>query len=78
MTISSLSGFPRNPVEPGVPLQYHYKLYWSKRIPFDTGKARITSTYTGIGGVSGMLETNKRKSWLILPARQAQRHPSGN
>ena len=52
---------PEKPVEPGVPLQYHYKLYWSKRIPFDTGKARITSTYTGIGGVSGMLETNKRK-----------------
>lgn len=31
---------PEKPVEPGVPLQYHYKLYWSKRIPFDTGKAR--------------------------------------
>ena len=52
---------PEEEVEPGKPLQYNYRLYWSNTIPVDTKLAKVTSTYTGIGGVSGMLETNKRK-----------------
>ena len=52
---------PAEAVKPGVPLQYQYRLHWSNNIPFDTGLAEITSTYTGIGGVSGTLDTDKRK-----------------
>lgn len=65
---------PDQPVEPGVPLQYRYKLYWSNELPAETNLAKITSTYTGIGGVSGMLETNKRKFVVDfdLPGKRKQ------
>ena len=41
--------------------RFKYRLYWCNRVPEESDIARVTSTYTGIGGVSGMLETHKRK-----------------
>lgn len=52
---------PKQEVEPGKPMQFNYRLYWSKDIPVAAKAAKITATYTGVGGVSGMLETEKRK-----------------
>lgn len=52
---------PEQEVEPGKAMQFNYKLYWSKDIPVPENMAKITATYTGVGGVSGMLETEKRK-----------------
>ena len=65
---------PDEEVEAGKPLQYNYRLYWSNTIPVDTKLAKVTSTYTGIGGVSGMLETNKRKFVVDfdLPGKRKQ------
>ncbi len=65
---------PNEEVVPGKPLNYSYKLYWSNTIPADTKLAKVTATYTGIGGVSGMLETNKRKFVVDfdLPGRRKQ------
>ena len=65
---------PDEEVVPGKPLNYSYRLYWSNTIPADTKLAKVTATYTGIGGVSGMLETNKRKFVVDfdLPGRRKQ------
>lgn len=43
--------------------EYHfaYRLNWYKDIPETVKIAKVLNTYTGIGGVSGMLETDKRK-----------------
>ncbi len=52
---------PAKTIEGGQTLEYKYRLYWSRQTPVDTAVAPVTATYTGIGGVSGMLETHKRK-----------------
>lgn len=52
---------PKEPLEPGKEYVYKYRLYWSHGLPQKTSPAKVISTYTGIGGVSGMLETGKRK-----------------
>ena len=52
---------PKKSPEPGQELNYKYKLYWFNDFPIETKPGAVTATYTGIGGVSGMLETNKRK-----------------
>ena len=52
---------PDGSVEAGQKLEYTYRIYWSRETPVKTKKAPVTATYTGIGGVSGMLETHKRK-----------------
>ena len=52
---------PKKSPEPSEELSYKYKLYWFNDFPVEKHPGSITATYTGIGGVSGMLETNKRK-----------------
>lgn len=52
---------PEKPVEIKKEYRFKYRLYWCNRVPEESDIARVTSTYTGIGGVSGMLETHKRK-----------------
>lgn len=52
---------PKKPVEANQKLHYKYRLYWFKKLPIAKVPGDITATYTGIGGVSGMLETQKRK-----------------
>jgi periplasmic glucan biosynthesis protein mdoG len=52
---------PKKSPEPNEELSYKYKLYWFNDFPVEKHPGSITATYTGIGGVSGMLETNKRK-----------------
>lgn len=52
---------PEKPVEIKKEYRFKYRLYWCNRVPEESDIARVTSTYTGIGGVSGILETHKRK-----------------
>lgn len=52
---------PKNSPEPGQSLQLQYKLYWFNNFPFKKHPAEVSATYTGVGGVSGMLENEKRK-----------------
>lgn len=52
---------PSEKVVPQKQLNYKYRLYWFKKLPVKKIPGDITATYTGIGGVSGMLESNKRK-----------------
>lgn len=52
---------PEQKAMPGQELTYSYRLHWFNRLPIDKIPGDITATYTGIGGVSGMLENNKRK-----------------
>lgn len=64
---------PDEAIEPGKEYAFKYRLNWCNSVPDDNGLAKVLSTYTGIGGVSGMLETDKRKfviSFSKLPNLQ--------
>lgn len=52
---------PDQKIKPGVEYRFRYVLHWAKKLPVDNGLAKVEATYTGVGGVSGMLETEKRK-----------------
>ncbi len=52
---------PDEKIKAGKEYHYSYMLHWVNRLPVDNGLAKIEATYTGIGGVSGMLENEKRK-----------------
>lgn len=52
---------PEEQIEPKREYRYEYRLYWCNEAPKKNNLAKVTATYTGIGGVSGMLENNKRK-----------------
>lgn len=52
---------PEEPIEAGKAYHFRYRLHWTGDAPVRSGLAKVTATYTGIGGVSGMLETDKRK-----------------
>lgn len=52
---------PKTSPEAGKKYEFKYKLYWFNTFPIKNHPAEVTATYTGIGGVSGMLETHKRK-----------------
>lgn len=52
---------PKQTIEANQELNFKYRLYWFKKLPVAKLPGDITATYTGIGGVSGMLESQKRK-----------------
>lgn len=52
---------PETPVKPLEPMNFKYRLYWFNTLPVNKIPGDITATYTGIGGVSGMLQTQQRK-----------------
>ena len=52
---------PEKPVEVMKQYRFKYRLHWCNEAPLEGKLARVVATRTGIGGVSGMLETNKRK-----------------
>lgn len=52
---------PKEEIIPGKEYHFRYRLHWTGDAPVDSGLAKVTATYTGIGGVSGMLENDKRK-----------------
>lgn len=52
---------PKQPVEAGKEYRFRYRLHWTGDVPIPRDLAKVTATYSGIGGVSGMLETDKRK-----------------
>lgn len=52
---------PEEEILPGKEYHFQYRLNWFKDFPEKTGIAKVLNTYTGIGGVSGTLDTDKRK-----------------
>lgn len=52
---------PKKQAIAGKEYSFNYRLNWCSRVPVKNKPVRILATRTGIGGVSGMLETNKRK-----------------
>ena len=52
---------PEEKIRAGKEYNFKYMLHWANRLPIDNGLAKIEATYTGVGGVSGMLENEKRK-----------------
>ena len=52
---------PKEKAVPQKELHYRYRLYWFTKLPVKKVPGDITATYTGIGGVSSMLEDHKRK-----------------
>lgn len=52
---------PEEPIVPGREYRYRYMMHWANEVPIDNGLAKVDETYTGVGGVSGMLEMEKRK-----------------
>ena len=52
---------PEEKIKAGKEYNFNYVLHWAKRVPVESKLAHIEATYTGVGGVSGMLENEKRK-----------------
>ena len=52
---------PKDKLNADSKLSLQYNLYWFNKFPKEKKVGDITATYTGIGGVSGMLEKQKRK-----------------
>ncbi len=52
---------PEEKIKAGKMYNFNYVLHWSNRVPVESKLAHIEATYTGVGGVSGMLENEKRK-----------------
>lgn len=52
---------PETAAEPLKEMRFSYRLYWCNEAPMKNNLLKITATYTGVGGVSGMLENHKRK-----------------
>ena len=52
---------PKEKVIPQREIRYAYRLFWFTKFPVEHIEGDITATYTGVGGVSGMMEENKRK-----------------
>ena len=52
---------PEKKIKAGEELTYAYKLYWFTDLPVKKIPGDITATRMGIGGVSGLKETGKRK-----------------
>lgn len=52
---------PQEPIVPGKEYRFNYRLNWSGDVPEGSNLAKVINTYTGVGGVSGMLENDKRK-----------------
>ena len=52
---------PDEKIKAGKEYNFKYMLHWANQVPVNNGLAKIEATYTGVGGVSGMLETEKRK-----------------
>ena len=52
---------PKEEVVPGKEYHYRYRLHWTGDAPVNSHLAKVMATYTGVGGVSGMLENDKRK-----------------
>ena len=52
---------PDEKIKAGKEYNFKYMLHWANSLPIDNQLAKVKATYTGIGGVSGMLENEKRK-----------------
>lgn len=52
---------PDQKITAGQELQYRYRLHWFTRLPVEKIPGDVTATRTGVGGVSGKQETQKRK-----------------
>ena len=52
---------PEQEIVPGKEYRFNYRLHWTGDVPIDSGLAKVEATYSGIGGVSGMLDVDKRK-----------------
>lgn len=52
---------PDQKIEAGKEYRFRYMLHWANQVPVENGLAKVEATYTGVGGVSGMLENEKRK-----------------
>ena len=52
---------PDQKIEAGKEYHFSYRLHWTGDAPIESNLAKVTATYTGIGGVSGMLNVDKRK-----------------
>lgn len=52
---------PERKIKEGHEYQFSYRLHWAWQVPIQNGLFKVASTYTGVGGVSGMLENDKRK-----------------
>lgn len=44
---------PGDPVVPGQPLDFSYRLHWTAEEPYPAELGRVVATYTGIGGIPG-------------------------
>lgn len=52
---------PQEEIIPGKEYHFKYRMNWCNDIPENPKIAKVINTYTGVGGVSGMLESGKRK-----------------
>ncbi len=56
---------PAQDIKPGQEFLFSYNMYWGSQAPFESGKATVQSTYTGIGGVVGKKREYYSKRFAI-------------
>lgn len=52
---------PDGKIKEGKEYRFSYRLHWTNDVPIRNYLAKVTATYTGVGGVSGTLQQDKRK-----------------
>ena len=64
---------PAEKVEPGREYRFKYRLHWADGAPGDDAEAKVYATYTGIGGVMGVLGNTGRKFAVEFTGRTLRR-----
>ncbi|MDD4556610.1 MAG: glucan biosynthesis protein G [Alphaproteobacteria bacterium] len=64
---------PDERIEAGKKYDFKYSIDWCNDVSSKQSLAKIQATYTGIGGVSGMMETDKRKFVLDFVGKISQK-----
>ena len=64
---------PAAKVEPGREYRFKYRLYWADGAPGGDAEAKVYATYTGIGGVMGVLGNTGRKFAVEFTGRTLRR-----
>ncbi|QSX35475.1 glucan biosynthesis protein D [Shewanella avicenniae] len=56
---------PAQAIEPGQELLFSYNMYWGGTVPFDSERAEVVNTFTGLGGVIGKKRPYYSKRFVV-------------
>ncbi len=65
---------PKDKVKAGKEYLFRYRLHWADDVDDDDAEAKVYATYTGIGGVSGVLGNSGRKFAVEFTGNKLRRY----